>query len=329
MSPASAASWPVFGRLPDGEAVAQLRIAGGGLQAEILSFGATLRTLAFDGQPVVLSLPALSDYNAGRAYFGAIAGRFANRIAEGRFTLDGTSYQLPCNEAGRTHLHGGQRGFSHRNWQVRGVDPATVMLAYEAADGEEGYPGALSVTCTYAIRPDATLDISLTATSSRPTIINLAAHSYFNLDGGGSIVDHQLEIPADRYLPVDADKIPTGEQAAVAGTPFDFRKQRRIGEHPYDHAFVLSRPADGEPRPVARLCGARSGITLEIASTEPALQFYDGHMLGIGGYGPRDGLCLEPQRYPDAPNHPGFPGAVLRPGETYRQLTRYRFRRSG
>jgi aldose 1-epimerase len=309
--------------------IEQVRLAGGGLEADILDFGATIRALRFDGVPVTLSLPALEDYVAGRAYFGAIAGRFANRIAGGRFTLDGTLWQLPCNEAGKTHLHGGMRGFSHRRWHIRKVGPAQVTLAYRAADGEEGYPGTMDVTCTYAIAGAGTLSIALEATCDRPTIVNLAAHSYFNLDGGGSIADHRLEIPAAHYLPVDANKIPTGEIAPVAGTPFDFRDPRRIGEQTYDHAFVLSPAVDGKPRPVARLTGGRSGITLEVDSTEPAVQFYDGHMLGIGGFGPRAGLCLEPERFPDAPNHPDFPGAVLRPGETYRQITQYRFRRRG
>ena len=316
-------------RLPDSASVARIGLSGGGLEAEILSFGATIRVLRFADRPVVLALDSIDDYLAGKTYFGAVAGRFANRIADGRFTLDGTTHKLPCNEAGRTHLHGGQRGFSHRNWQVRSIRPASVTLVYDAADGEEGYPGAMSVSCRYAITEDGVLGITLTATCDRPTIVNLATHSYFNLDGGGDITGHRLEIPADRYLPVDDRKIPTGEMADVAGTPFDFRAAREIGDFPYDHAFVLSQAADGEPRPVARLSGARSGITLEIASTEPALQFYDGHMLATGRHGPRAGLCLEPQRFPDAPNHPNFPSAVLRPGEIYRQVTRYRFRRGG
>jgi len=320
---------PVFGHLPGGEPVDQVCLSGGRLEADILSYGATLRSLRFDGQPVVLSLGSLADYVAEGVYFGAIAGRFANRIAGGRFVLDGTVYQLPCNEAGRTHLHGGQRGFSHRNWRVRAVGPTSVALDYDAADGEEGYPGALAASCTYAILAEGVLGITLEATCSRPTIVNLATHSYFNLDGGSSIIDHQLEIPAEYYLPVDADKIPTGKRLAVAGTPFDFRSRRRIGEFPYDHAFVLPEVANGELRPVACLAGACSGITLDIASTEPALQFYDGHMLNAGGHGARAGLCLEPQRFPDAPNHPDFPNAMLRPGEVYRQITQYRFRRGG
>lgn len=318
-----------FGTLPNGDPVQAARLEGGNLAVEILSFGATIRSLQFAGRPMVLSLGGLAEYVEGRAYFGSIAGRFANRIADGRFTLDNVEYQLSCNEAGRTHLHGGERGFSHRNWRFTAVRPASATLAYDADDGEEGYPGALAVSCTYEILGDGALGIMLEARCDRPTIINLAAHSYFNLDGAGSIVDHSLMIPADRYLPVDADKIPTGEQAPVPGTPFDFRQPRRIGEFPYDHAFVLGQSSTAAPRLVARLASEKSGIQLDILSTEPAVQFYDGHMLARGGYGSRAGLCLEPQRFPDAPNKPAFPSAVLRPGETYRQITEYQFRRIG
>jgi len=316
----------LFGRLSDGAAVQRIRLNSGRLEADILSLGATLCSLRVDGHQVVLQLPGLADYAYERAFFGAIAGRYANRIAGGRFTLDGTEYQLPLNEAGRTHLHGGLRGFAHRLWHVEAADASSVSLQYMAADGEEGYPGALEVSCNYAIAAEATLRITLQAQTSRPTIINLVAHSYFNLDGGGDIADQILEIPAERYLPVDTDKIPTGECAAVAGTTYDFRTPRRIGDHGYDNAFILAEARDGEPRLAARLLAARSGIEMEVHSTEPAVQFYDGHKLSLGGHKPRDGLCLEPQRFPDAPNHPDFPSAVLRPGEIYRQITEYRFR---
>lgn len=318
-----------FGTLPDGERVQEVTLSGPDLEVGILSFGAAIKSLRFRGQPMVLSLDTLEQYSAGKVYFGAVAGRFANRVAGGRFTLDGQSYQLACNEKGRTHLHGGERGFSHRNWHIAAAAAGSVTLQHNAADGEEGYPGALAVSCTYAIPSSGALDITLEARCDKPTVVNLATHSYFNLDSGGSIVDHSLMIPADRYLPVDDDKIPTGEQAPVTDTPFDFRRLRRIGDLPYDHAFVLPQAAGGAPRPVARLQGARSGIMLDIASTEPTVQFYDGHMLSIGPYRSRAGLCLEPQRFPDAPNQPGFPSAVLRPGEVFRQITQYRFRHAG
>lgn len=317
----------IFGSLPDGEPVRLVRLSGGGLSVEVLSFGATIRALQFDGRPMVLSLGRLEDYTGASGHMGAVAGRFANRINGGRFALDGTTYQLTCNEAGITHLHGGIRGFGRRNWRLVDVGPQTVTLAHDAANGEEGYPGALAATCTYSIQTDGALEIRLEATCDRPTIVNLATHSYFNLDGDGDIGGHRLEIPADRYLPVDAHKIPTGQIADVAGTPFDFRQARTVGDFPYDHAFVLVGGAATTPRRVARLVGGRSGVTLDIESTEPALQFYDGHNLNAGPHGARAGLCLEPQRFPDAPNHPAFPSAVLRPGETYRQVTRYRFSR--
>lgn len=320
----------VFGSLPDGDPVRLVRLSRGDLSVEILSFGASIRALWFGGLPMVLSLDRLEDYVGASGHMGAVAGRFANRIAGGRFALDGKAYQLTCNEAGITHLHGGARGFGRRNWRLTDIAPQAVLLVYDAADGEEGYPGNLAATCTYSIpADDGVLEIRLEATCDRPTIVNLATHSYFNLDGGGGIAGHRLEILADRYLPVDAGKIPTGEIADVAGTVFDFRQARTVGDHPYDHAFVLTGGTTTAPRRVARLVGGRSGVALDIESTEPVLQFYDGHNLNAGPHGARAGLCLEPQRFPDAPNHPAFPSAVLRPGETYRQVTRYRFNLTG
>lgn len=316
----------LFGRLADGTAVERVRLRSGKLEADILGLGATLCSLRVYDRQVVLQLSSLAEYAFERAFFGAIVGRFANRIAKGRFTLDGVEYQLPVNEFNRTHLHGGVRGFAHRLWRIETVEPASVALRYMAADGEEGYPGVLEVRCTYAIVAEATLRITLTAETSHPTIVNLVAHSYFNLDGGGSTADQILEIPAERYLPVDADKIPTGECASVAGTAYDFRMPRRIDDFEYDNAFILAETESGAPRLAARLTAMRSGIEMEIHSTEPAVQFYDGHKISLGGFKPREGLCLEPQRFPDAPNHPDFPSTVLRPGEVYRQITEYRFR---
>lgn len=315
----------VFGALPDGEPVQQARLTGGDLSVEVLSFGAIIRALRFNDRPMVLSLDRLEDYAGSSGHMGAIAGRFANRIASGRFELDGNVHQLTCNEAGGTHLHGGACGFGRRNWRLVDVAPQAVTLAYDAADREEGYPGSLSATCTYRIPADGVLEIRLEATCDRPTIINLATHSYFNLDSGGQIAGHRLEIQADRYLPVDSRKVPTGEIADVTGTPFDFRRARAVGDYPYDHAFVLAGGTPAVPRRVARLVGERSGIAMALETTEPALQVYDGRNLKAGPHGPRAGLCLEPQRFPDAPNQPAFPSAVLRPGETYRQITRYRF----
>lgn len=329
-----------FGALPDGTEVQQISITGGGLTLAILTYGAVIRDLAFDaGQGLksrVLGFTTLPDYLAHSPYFGCVAGRNANRIAGGQFTLDGRLYRLSLNEAGRTHLHGGHRGFSHRPWSLIDHGKNHVTLELTSPDGDEGYPGALSAQCTYRIAGDGVLDIRLAAKSDAPTIVNLATHSYFNLDGGADIFDHRLEIPAGHYLPVDAHLIPTGEIASVDSTPFDFRASRpvRVAESAttYDHNMVIDRKRAAAPRLLARLDGPKSRTRLEVHSTEPGLQLYDGAGLspsvpGLGGqlYGPHAGICLEPQIFPDSPNHPNFPDAVLRPGEVYRQVTQYRF----
>jgi aldose 1-epimerase len=318
----------IFGTLPDGDEVFEIRLGDGTVSASILTYGARLRDLAFDGgdgpKSRVLGFATLAKYLADRSYAGSVVGRYANRIAEGRFVLDGRSFQLTRNE-GPTHLHGGASGFSHRNWRIvdRGLQHVTLELRSPAND--EGYPGALTVRCTYRLAGSAALQLDFTATTDAPTIINLATHSYFNLDGTADILRHLLQIPAESYLPIDAGIIPTGEIAAVAGTPFDFRRLRPVGSgmH-YDHNFVIDRQRVATPRLMARLDGPATGTRLEIHSTEPGLQFYD----GAGFPGSRHaGLCLEPQIFPNSPNQPGFPDATLRPGETYRQVTDYRFSR--
>jgi aldose 1-epimerase len=331
-----------FGLLDDGTAVERVGLAGGGLQLNLLSLGGIIQDLTYDAgrgpQHRVLGFEQLGDYVAHSPYCGCIAGRYANRIAEGRCTIDGKSYQLARNESGRTHLHGGELGFSHRVWQILDHGTQHVTLELVSPDGDQGYPGNLTALCTYRITGDGELAIELTATADRPTIVNLATHSYFNLDGGDNILDHVLEIPATHYLPVDAHRIPTGEIAAVEGTVFDFRKGHALRAAPgktqpaYDHNFVLGRERSAEPRHAARLTGPASATQLEIRTTEPGLQFYDGARVGPlvpghGGkrYGAYAGLCLEPQIFPDSPNHAHFPDATLRPGETYRQVTIYRF----
>jgi len=333
----------VFGRDAAGEDVPEVTIAADGLTARIIGYGASLRDLRLDGvaHPLVLGYETLEAYLAHGAHFGAIAGRYANRIAGGRFSLDGRSHQLTRNEDGRTHIHGGRQGYGHRFWTLADHDSASATLTLAEPDGAEGYPGAVSVSCRYSIAAPATLRIELTATTDAPTIVNLAQHSYFNLDGGDDILDHRLTIPAETYTPVDAAKIPTGELRPVADTAFDFRRSRPIrreedGERVrYDHNFVVRPARQAEPGPAARLESDRSGVALAIASTEPGMQFYDGHMLvspaaGLGGrrYSASAGCCLESQVFPDAPNHAGFPSAVLRPGETYRQVTLLAFSRS-
>jgi aldose 1-epimerase len=332
-----------FGLLDDGTAIDRVSLSGDGVEIKVLTLGAIIQDLMFDSgqgpQRRVLGFEQLGDYVAHSPYCGCIAGRFANRIAEGRCAINGKFYQLARNEAGRGHLHGGEVGFSHRAWQILDHGPTHVTLQLVSPDGEQGYPGTLTARCTYRLTGDGAIEIDLAATTDAPTIVNLAAHSYFNLDGGTDILHHVLEIPASHYLPVDAHRIPTGEIAPVCGTLFDFRPGRalraRDGETQpaYDHNFVLAHERVPTPRLVARLTGSLSRTQLEIHSTEPGLQFYDGARVGplVPGhagqrYGAYAGLCLEPQIFPDAPNHAHFPDATLRPGETYRQVTLYRFR---
>ena len=329
-----------FGRCADGTSVERVDLVGEGLAASLLTYGAVIQDLiiaAPDGpRSVVLGFDGLADYVAHSPYMGCIAGRFANRIRDGRFPLDDRTYQLSLNGNGRTHLHGGWRGFGQRVWQLESAAADSVRLSLVSPDGEEGYPGCVRVSCTYRIAAPMQLSIELEATTDAPTIVNLAAHSYFNLAGHGDARDHSLAIDAGAYLPDDSDLIPTGELRAVAGTEFDFRSLRRIriGDPPvrYDYNFVIASTPSDTPRRMARLEAPDGSVALEVWSTEPGVQFYDGGQIAVpvpgrGGrhYGPFSGVCLEPQRYPDAPNHAGFTNTVLRPGETYRQITEYRF----
>lgn len=336
-----------FGLLDNGTPVDRISLSGGGVALNVLTLGSIIQDLAVDTglgpQRRVLGFEQLGDYVAHSPYCGCVAGRYANRIAEGRCVIDGKACQLTRNEGGRTHLHGGEIGFSHRVWQILDHGPEHVTLQLISPDGEQGYPGRLTAHCTYRLTGDGELTIDLSATTDRATIVNLATHSYFNLDsgleGGDDILDHLLEIPAAQYLPVDAHRIPTGEIARVDGTVFDFRHGRvlRVGigqpQPAYDHNFVLAKARGAQPRLMARLTGPLSRTQLEIRSTEPGLQFYDGARVGplVPGhdgkrYGAYAGLCLEPQLFPDAPNQAHFPEAILRPGETYRQITLYRFK---
>jgi aldose 1-epimerase len=267
---------------------------------------------------------------------GAIVGRYGNRIGGGRFTLDGVSYALDRNE-GENQLHGGSQGFSQRVWSIVDESPSQVALALVSADGDMGYPGRLLATCGYSLIEPATLRIVLEATCDRATPVNLTTHLYFNLDQSPDILGHKLEITAEHVTPTDDELIPTGEVRSVAGTPFDFRSPRLIGEArhgadvEYDINFVLAG-ARGTLNHAATLSSERSGISMELWTTEPGLQFYDGHLLdvptpGLGGmaYGRNGGLCLEPQRFPDGPNKPHFPPCILRPGEISRQVSELRF----
>jgi aldose 1-epimerase len=328
-----------FGTTHDGLTVTEVRLAlPSGLAASILDFGAVLRDLKIptrDGAPqrVVLGYRDLAGYLADQGYLGVLAGRHANRIADGRFKLDGKSHQLTLNEHGRTHLHGGLIGFSRKCWRIRAQTDASVTLGLTSPAGDEGYPGTLEASCTYRLVDPGTLSIDMTAETDAPTIVNFAHHSYFTLDYGQSIRDHHLQINADHYTPTDPDLIPTGAILSVTNTAFDFRGLRPIADVdiPYDINFVLDGVQAGLYR-AARLLRPGGDIAMELYTTEPGLQFYDGGYLnashpGVDGrpHFRHAGLCLEPGRFPDGPNHPNFPSPVLRPGDVYRQTTEYRF----
>ncbi len=350
-----------FGELPDGREVTLYRLTNdGGLTLEVMNYGGiivSLRAPDREGnvEDIVLGFDRLDGYLSDayrqlNPYFGALIGRYGNRIDQGRFTLNGVTHQLATND-GDNHLHGGRQGFDRRLWNAEpfsGEDGEGVILRYTSADGEEGYPGRLEATVTYTLTDANALEVSYHAETDQATPVNLTQHSYFNLAGedGSSILEHELTIHGDAFTPVDETLIPTGEIRDVADTPFDFREPTPIGarigdDHRqlergggYDHNFVLamdSAPLDA-PRPAARVVDPGSGRVLEIATTEPGLQFYSGNFLdgsvtGKGGepYGKRSGFALETQHFPDSPNQPDFPSTILEPGETYRSLTVYRF----
>ncbi|TDD20615.1 aldose epimerase family protein [Nonomuraea diastatica] len=308
----------IFGTLPSGGQVERVELSSGRLRAEVLTYGAILRSLEVSGVNVVLGLDTLDDYLTRSRYFGAVVGRYGNRIANGRFTLDGVDHHLPINN-GAHSLHGGTDGFDRRVWTIAGRTDSSVMLALTSPDGDQGYPGALTATVTYTLADDA-IRLDYAAKADAPTVVNLTNHSYFNLKGSGDVLDHVIQMEAEHYLPVDEGKIPTGELAPVKGTPFDFTEPHAVGERydgAYDHCFVL----DGDIRVTA------GGLSMEVTTTEPGVQFYSGSMLdGVATpYGPFAGLCLETQHFPDAPNQPQFPSTVLRPGEIRTSSTTYRF----
>ena len=339
-----------FGKTPAGEEVTLYTLTNArGTEVAITTYGGivvSLKTPDRQGKPadVVLGFDTLEGYLKGHPYFGAIIGRYGNRIAKGRFTLDGVTYKLAQNN-GENHLHGGLKGFDKVVWRAREAGPQSLELSYLSKDGEEGYPGNLSVTVTYSLSEDNELRIDYRATTDKPTVLNLTNHSYFNLagQGEGDILGHQVMIAADRYTPVDAGLIPTGELRPVDGTPFDFRMPRAIGERinapeeqlklgkGYDHNFVLSG-TPGTLRLAARVTEPKSGRVMEVLTTEPGMQLYTGNFLdgtitGKGGkvYHHRYGFCMETQHYPDSPNQPAFPSVVLRPGGTYQTTTVYKF----
>jgi len=343
-----------FGQTADGTAVDLYTLTNDtGCEAKITNYGGIVVALsvpdrAGEADDVVLGYDNLADYIKDSPYFGALVGRYGNRIAEGRFTLNGVEYTLARNENGQNHLHGGDVGFDKAVWQARevaGEGGPGLELTYVSDDGEEGYPGRLRVKVVYTLTGDSGLRIDYEAATDKDTVLNLSQHSYFNLRGAGSgdILGHEMQIHADRFTPVDANLIPTGELRPVAGTPMDFTQPMAIGARieadyeqlalggGYDHNWVLNS-GGGEPAPAARVREPDTGRVMEVLTTEPGIQFYagnflDGSHVGKGGkaYQHRWGLCLETQHFPDSPNHPEFPSAVLKPGETYRQTTVYRF----
>ncbi|MTI43928.1 aldose 1-epimerase [Roseibium hamelinense] len=326
-----------FGHLPNGREVQEITLKKGALEADVLTYGGIIRDLRFDGQSVVLGYSELEPYLTEPGYVGAIIGRCANRISEGRCLVDCQTVQLDINESGTTHLHGGMTGFSKRTWAIEQHDKASVLFKLVSEDGDQGYPGRLETLLRYTLTGSGALRVKITATTDKATPVNLTQHSYFNLNQSPSVLRHRLEVAADSYLPVDARKIPTGEVRKVAWTPFDFQENRviatggRAGEL-LDHTFCLSSQKRSEPVFAAALESPDEDTRMEVWTTEPGLHIYDaaglsGTSPGLAGeaYGPHAGLCLETQGWPDAPNHANFPNVLLQSGETYHHITEFRF----
>jgi aldose 1-epimerase len=335
-----------FGKLPDGTAIEIYTLKSPMLEARVLTYGGILQSLRApdrSGQfaDVVLGFDTFEPYIANPAYFGAVVGRYANRIAHAKFSLEGKPYALYKNDSDNT-LHGGKHGFDKAAWKAKRIDNG-VELTHVSPDGDEGYPGTLTTTLRYTLTGNA-LRIEANATTDKPTVLNISYHSYFNLSGQGrgDILHDVLQINASRYTPVDAGLIPTGELASVAGTPFDFRKPTEVGARiganheqltrgrGYDHNWVLDH-APGEIAIAAEVFDPVSGRVLEVSTDQPGIQFYtgnflDGSLAGKDGrvYQKRYGLCLETQHFPDSPNHPDFPSTELRPGQRYHTVTVYR-----
>lgn len=343
------------GRLADGSPIEAVTLSNArGIEARVITYGATLQSLVAPGRngvraEVTLGFDTAEEYESKPSYYGVTVGRYANRIAGGRFTLDGTVYQLPQNNNGNS-LHGGTEGFDKRNWRIVSVSSgptASVVMALTSPDGDQGYPGKLEVTVTYSLDDGGDLTIAFDAATDKPTVVNLTNHALFNLAGDGApegTSRHMLTIPASAYTPVSETLIPTGELRPVAGTVFDFRTPRLIAlglrdgrdqqivyGRGYDHNFALDKGQTAEPQLAARLEDPVSGRVLEVLSTEPGLQFYTGNFLdgtsaGRSGrmYRMGDGIALEPQKFPDAPNQPGFASARVDPGKPYRHVMIYR-----
>ncbi len=339
-----------FGKMPDGTPVYLYTLGNTqGMEVKITNYGGILVSVSVPDKngkigDVVLGFDRLEDYLIGHPYFGAIVGRYGNRIAKGRFALGGKTYTLATNN-NENHLHGGLKGFDKAVWKAEPLtsgEDVGLKLTYLSKDGEEGYPGNLDVTVTYTLTRHNELRIEYAATTDKPTVVNLTNHSYFNLAGSGTILEHELVINADKFLPVDKGLIPTGLLQSVRGTPMDFMTPEKIGERidqdfeqlkiggGYDHCYVLNNPGKGNLS--AKAFCTSNGKLLELFTTEPAVQLYTGNFLdgtlkGKGGqiYRKRSGFCLETQHYPDSPNHPAFPSVVLNPGQKYSTTTIYKF----
>lgn len=341
-----------YGTLPDGTAVEAFTLNNGaGMTVKAINYGAIITSITVPDRngkidDVVLGFDSLDEYLKGTAYFGAVIGRYGNRIGGAQFALDGNTYKLAANN-GPNSLHGGLKGFDKVVWQAQTFErdgSVGVVFTYTSADGEEGFPGALATQVTYTLTPKNELAIDYRATTDKPTVVNLTQHSYFNLggDGSGDVLAHELTVDADRYNNVDRNLIPLGDPVTVEGTPFDFRTATAIGARidaddeqirlgrGYDHNYAINRSGPGLVR-AARVVEPKSGRTMEVFTTEPGVQFYTAnHLDGVPGkaghvYGKRNAFCLETQHYPDSPNKPSFPSATLRPGETYESRTVYTF----
>lgn len=335
-----------YGKTPDGKSVTLYTLTNdSGNTVELIDYGAIVVSINVPDKSgkktnVTAGFASLDGYLQRHPYFGATVGRFCNRIAKGKFTLDGKTYSLATNN-GPNHLHGGEVGFDKRMWQVsevKGDGTVGLRFTYVSPDGEEGYPGTLTTVAEYRWDNSNTLTLDLSATTDKSTVLNLTNHAYFNLGGSGSgtIHNHELTLACDQYLPVDADMIPTGVLADVKRTPLDFTTTHKIGErigqlkatNGYDHCFVVRGKA-GELRPTAKVVDPASGRTMEIKTTQPGVQLYTGNFLdggqGNAGYKTHEAFCLETQHYPDAPNQPSFPTAVLKPNEKFHQVTTFTF----
>jgi aldose 1-epimerase len=331
----------LFGIDGSGESVHEVTIhSSAGASARILTFGGIIRELNIplrNGtvQDVVLGYETLAGYEQDQAYLGAIVGRYANRIANGQYVHDGKIINLDKNEQGKTTLHGGAKSFAKRIWRIVKREETSVTLRLYSPDGDQGFPGAVFAQCTYSFSGPTEFTIEFSATTDQVTPLNLSQHSYFNLDGTPDLSHHTLKVFASKYTPTDGDLIPTGDVSLVEGTAFDFRsgKSLKSSIDRYDCNFALD--GHGGPmveRKAAFLRSTNNGLCMSVATTKPGLQFYDGHLLSVGGlgkaganYGPNAGLCLETQLFPDSPNQPKFPNCFIKPGQLYHAITRLTF----